>query len=114
MPDSLRYIAKQIDRDQINAQTARQQAQTERDQTGRDEAAGRESDKDYHNQQAQQFDDRADQLEAEAQQLESQKAEVEARVNELKTQRETLNRETLEKIMAIDKELAQLQGGLTI
>lgn len=114
MQDNLKSIQRQIDRDHENAATARQQAEAERAKANMYDTEGRIGDKDFHQQQAQQFDDQAEQLENEASELEPKKAEMEARIAELKTQRETINRETLEKITAIDKELVSLQGSMTI
>lgn len=114
MQDNLKYIQKQIEKDQIEAQSNRRQADAERNKASIYDTEGRLGDKDLHEQQAKQLDDKADQLDAEIKALEPKKAKIEARIAELKGQRETLNRETLEKITAIDKELVALQGSMTI
>jgi len=114
MSDSLKQIMNQIEKIQINTQAIRQQAQTERDLANRIGSEARPDEKDYHNLQAEKFDAQAQQFDTELEQLEARRTEVEARINELKEQRETLNRETLEKVTAIDKELTDLQGSLII
>lgn len=113
MQDNLRYLEKEMQRAQDNAKGAHQQADLERNKADQYDEA-HQSDKDYHQQQARQFDDQAEALENEAQQLQAKKVQVEARVAELKTERETLNRETLARITAIDNELISLQGSMSV
>jgi chromosome segregation ATPase len=114
MQDNLKYLEKEIQKAQSNAQGARQQAEAERFRASQYESEHREGDSTLHMQGAEVLEQRANEHDSELQQLEARKAQVEARIAELKTQRETLNRETLDKVMAIDKELAALQGSLTI
>jgi vacuolar-type H+-ATPase subunit I/STV1 len=113
MEDNMRYIEKQIDKNRIEAQAVRRQAVAERNQADRYTEGGQESQRDGHSQQAILFDVKAEQLEDEADALEPKKAEIEARINELKTERETINRETVDRTLAIDKELARLGGRMT-
>ena len=114
MQDNLKYLEKEIQKAQSNAQGARQQAEAERFRAAQYESDHREGDSTIHMQGAEVLEQRANELDNELQQLEARRAQVEARVTELKAQRETLNRETLEKVTAIDKELAALQGSMTI
>jgi len=110
MEDNLHYIEKQIEKNRNEAQAAQRQAVSERGQADRYTAPGQEGDRDYHLQQAERFDQQADEHEAAANALEPKKVEVEARITELKAERERINRETLDRTIAIDKELAHLQG----
>jgi vacuolar-type H+-ATPase subunit I/STV1 len=77
-------------------------------------AEGQEANNSHYLVEAQSFVQKAEQLEAENNALEPKKVEIQARVAELKTERETINRETVERTLAIDKELARLQGSMTI
>ncbi len=114
MVDSLRHIEKEIQRARDNATGMRRLADGERmlaSQYDNDEVnAGL----DVHSQQAAAYDLRAHQYDDEADGLESTKAQVEAQVEELRARRETIERESSEQIIAIDKELAGLTGSMTI
>ena len=114
MDDNIKYIEKQIEKNRIEAEAMRRQAEVERNKASQYSEPDQDGDRIYHTQQAEQLDSKADQYEAEANTLEPKKAQIEARINELKTQRETINREALDKTLAIDKELAQIQGSMTI
>jgi len=113
MQESIRFYEKEIEKAQANAHGARQQAEAERAKAAQYDDATQPGQKDFHFQQADMLDQRAQEFEQAIPDLESQIAKTEARINELKTERETINRETLEKTIAIDKELAQLQGSMT-
>ena len=112
MQDNLKFIINQLDRSHSEVVTARRQAEAERQKANIYVTEGRLGDSDNHNQQAQQYDQKADELEAQISALEPKKVELESKVTQLKTEREKINRETLEKTIAIDKELARLTGGL--
>jgi predicted RNase H-like nuclease (RuvC/YqgF family) len=112
MVDNLKTIQKQVDGKTVEAATARQQADAERTKASIYDTDARLGDKNFHEQQATNFDLKAQQLEAEAEALKPKLAETQSRITELKTQRETINRETLNQTVAIDRELDQLQGGL--
>lgn len=114
MQDSVKFYDKEIQKAQANAQGARQQAEAERGKAAQYDDATQPGQKDFHFQQADLFDQRAQEFEQAIPELESQKAQTEARINELKAERETINREVVEKTREIDKELARLQGSMTI
>ena len=114
MQDNLKWIEKQIENNRIEAANFRQQSQAERGRAVQFDPETQQGDINFHNQQADELDDRADKLEEEAKALEPKKVEIEARVAELKTERERINRETVDRTLAIDKELARLQGSMTI
>ena len=114
MQESVKFYDKEIQKAQANAQGARQQAEAERGKASQYDEETQPGQKDFHFQQADLFDQRAQEFEQSIPELESQKAQTEAKIAELKTERETINRETLEKTIAIDKELARLQGSMSI
>lgn len=114
MEDNIKYIEKQIEKNRIEAQTARRQADIIRTQAIQYTTDGQDANNSQYLVQAQVFEQKAEQLEAEADRLEPKKAQIEARITELKTERETINRETLDRTLAIDKELARIQGSMTI
>jgi predicted RNase H-like nuclease (RuvC/YqgF family) len=112
MVDNLRTIQKQVDGKTAEAAAARKQADAERNKASIYDTEARLGDKDFHQQQATNFDQKAEQLEAEAEALKPKLDEVQKRVADLKIQRDTINREAVDKTFAIDRELDQLQGGL--
>ncbi|MDB5162643.1 MAG: hypothetical protein JWO54_309 [Candidatus Saccharibacteria bacterium] len=114
MDDNVKYIDKQIEKNHIEARAAQQRAIAERNQADQYTEETESGKRDYHLQQAERFDQDADQHEAEAAALEPKKAQIEARIGELKAERERINRETLDRTIAIDKELARLQGSMTL
>ena len=114
MEDNIKYVEKQIEKNRIEAQAIRRQADVARNQAIQYNAEGQETDNSYYLVQAQGFEQKAEQLEAEASRLEPKKAQIEVRISELKTERETINRETVNRTLAIDKELARIQGNMTI
>jgi chromosome segregation ATPase len=109
MDNNLRYIQKQIDKHQAEARAAQRLAVAERSQADSYIAESELGERDRHLMQAERYDQEADRHEAEAQALEPKKAELEARVNELKAERDTINRQVLDRTMAIDKELEGIQ-----
>ena len=109
MQDNLRFIQKQIEKNRIEAEAARRQAQAERNQAGRYTEPDQQSNKGIHDAQALRFEEKANRLEDEADALEPKKVEIESRINELKTERDAINRQTLDRTVEIDKELAQIQ-----
>lgn len=109
MEDNIRFIQKQIDKNRANAQATRRQAEVERNKANGYSGMEQQDDRNLHNNQAQQLDEKANQLEADADALEPKKAEIEARINELKAERNTINRQTLDRTVEIDKELARIQ-----
>ena len=113
MEDNIKYIDKQIENHHIEAQAAQQRAVAERNQADQYTEESVLGQRDYHLQQAERFDQEADEHEAAAKALEPKKVQIEARIAELKAEREKINRETLDRTIAIDKELARLQGSMT-
>lgn len=109
MQDNLKFTEKQIQKNRIDAKAARRQAELERNKSTQFNTPEQQADRNYHYEQARQFDIKADQLQTEADALEPKKVEIEARINELKAERETINRETLDRTIEIDKELARIQ-----
>ena len=109
MDNNLRYIQKQIDKHRAEALAAQRFAVAERNQADGYIAEHELGERDRHLMQAERYDQEADQHEAEAQALEPKKAQLEARVIELKAERDTINRQALDRTMAIDKELAEIQ-----
>lgn len=109
MQDNLRFIQKQIEKNRIEAEAARRQATIEINLANGYTDPEQQGDKDYHNTQAIRFEAKANQLEGEADELEPKKLEIESRINELKAERETINRQTLDRTVEIDKELARIQ-----
>jgi len=109
MDNNLRYIQKQIDKHRAEAQAAQRLAVAERSQADGYIAEHEQGERDRHLIQAERYDQEADQHEAEAQALEPKIAQLEARVIELKAERDTINRQVLDRTMAIDKELAEIQ-----
>lgn len=114
MDDNIKYLQHQSDRNRADAAAARQQAQTMRDTTAQYDPDTQQGDIDYHYQQAEIFDRRAQELEDAADAMDSKQAEVQGRIDDLKAERERINRETVDRTLAIDKELASLQGSMTI
>ena len=109
MDNNLRYIQKQIDKHRAEAQATQRLAVAERSQADGYVAEHEQGERDRHLIQAERYDQEADQHEAEAQALEPKIAQLEARVIELKAERDTINRQVLDRTMAIDKELAEIQ-----
>ena len=109
MDNNLRYIQKQIDKHRAEAQAAQRLAVAERSQADGYVAEHEQGERDRHLIQAERYDQEADQHEAEAQALEPKIAQLEARVIELKAERDTINRQVLDRTMAIDKELQEIQ-----
>ena len=109
MENNLRYIQKQIDKHRAEALAAQRFAVAERNQADSYIAEHEQGERDRHLIQAERYDQEADQHEAEAQALEPKKAQLETRVNELKAERETINRQTLDRTIAIDRELEEIQ-----
>jgi len=109
MDNNLRYIQKQIDKHRAEAQAAQRLAVAERSQADGYVAEHEQGERDRHLIQAERYDQEADQHEAEAQALEPKKAQLEARVIELKAERDTINRQVLDRTIAIDRELAEIQ-----
>lgn len=114
MEDNIKYIQKQIEKNQIEAVAARRQANIMRNQAIEHTTEGQENDNSYYLVQAQSLEQNAEQLEAEANRLGPKKVEIEARIADLKSERETINRETVNRTLVIDKELARIQGNMTI
>lgn len=114
MPEDRRYLEKEILKAESKAKSARVQAEVERDKANSYNPETEQSQRAYHQQQAEVLEQRAEEFEGAIPALQSQKAETENRIAELKAQRETIQREALEKVTAIDKELDGLQAGLTI
>ena len=114
MPQDRRYLEKEILKAESNAKGIRVQAELERDKAEQYDPETQRSQREYHEQQAEILDQRAEEIEATIPELRSKKAETENRIAELKAQREAINREALEKVTAIDKELDSLQAGITI
>lgn len=109
MQDNLKFIQKQIDKHQAEAQAARRQAEVVRNQANGYSEPDQQGNRDLYNTQAQQLEEKANQHDAEAEALEAKKVEIQARIDELKAERETINRETLDRTVEIDKELARIQ-----
>ena len=109
MDNNLRYIQKQIDRNRDEAKATQRLAVAERSQADGYIAEHEQGERDRHLIQAERYDQQADEYEAAAQALEPKKAQLEARVNELKAERETINRQTLDRTIAIDRELEEIQ-----
>ena len=109
MQDNLKFIQKQIEKNRIEAEAARRQATIEISLANGYTDPNQQNDKDYHNTQALRFEAKANELEGEADALEPKKVEIELRINELKTERDTINRQTLDRTVEIDKELARIQ-----
>ena len=109
MENNLRYIQKQIDKNRAEAKAAQRLAIAERSQADSFIAENELGERDRHLMQAERYDEEADQREAEAQALEPKKAQLEARVNELKAERDTINRQALDRTIAIDRELQEIQ-----
>ena len=109
MDNNLRYIQKQIDKSRAEAVAAQRLAVAERSQADGYVAEHEQGERDRHLIQAERYDQEADQHEAEAQALEPKKAQLEARVIELKAERDAINRQVLDRTVAIDRELAEIQ-----
>lgn len=109
MQDNLRFIQKQIEKNRIEAEAAQRQARIERNLADDYSEPDQQGDKGYHNNQALRFEEKANQLEAEANALEPKKVEIEAKIAQLQAERETINRQTLDRTVEIDKELARIQ-----
>lgn len=114
MPEDRRYLEKEILKAESKAKGTRQQAEIERIKADSYDPQTEAGKRDYHHQQADVLDLHAEELESAIPELRSKMAETENRIAELKAQRETITQETQEKITAIDKELDQLQAGLSI
>jgi len=114
MADNIKFLDKEMQKAQSHAADARRQAETERNKAGQYDPATQQGDVDYHNQQAERFDEQAQAYEDELKDLEPRKQQVEARITELRSQRETIEREMVDKITAIDRELSDISGSLTI
>jgi|GEM_PF-6170654 len=109
MDNNLRYIQKEIDRNRAEAVATQRLAVAERSQADGYIAENEQGERDRHLQQAERYDQEADQYEAAANALEPKKAQLEARVNELKAERDTINRQALDRTMQIDRELQEIQ-----
>ena len=114
MDDNLRHIDHEIDKRHAEAETARRQAVSERSIALSYSGEGQESEQALRNQTAESLDAKADKMDQEAAELEKKKEQIVAKINELKAEREKINRETVDRTYAIDKELASLSGGMTI
>jgi hypothetical protein len=109
MEDNLRYIQKQIDKNRDEAKATLRLAVAERSQADSYIAEHEQGERDRHLIQAERYDQQADEYEAAAQALEPKKAQIEARIAELKAERDTINRQTLDRTIAIDRELEEIQ-----
>jgi len=109
MDNNLRYIQKQIDKHHAEAIATQRLAVAERSQADSFIAEHEQGERDRHLIQAERYDQQADEHEAAAEALEPKKAQIEARIAELKAERDTINRQTLDRTIAIDRELEEIQ-----
>lgn len=110
MPNDLSHIIKQIQKDTIDIDAARRQAQNQRLMANQRVQEGNPDGAPYYNQEAGRLEQHAIELETEIDQLTAQKEQVETQITALEAQRATVAKEHTDRIAQIDKELAQLRG----
>jgi chromosome segregation ATPase len=101
---SITQIERQIRKMMDDAGDLRRQAQTERDRANQTDQT------EYHNNQAMNLDQRADEMESQVPELESQKNMLQQRLEQLRQEKERIDRETSDKLMAIEREANQISG----
>ena len=110
MPNDLSHIIKQIQKDTIDIDAARRQAQNQRLMANQRVQEGNPDGAPYYNQEAERLEQHAIELETEIDQLTAQKEQVETQITALEAQRAAVAKEHTDRIAQIDKELAQLRG----
>ncbi len=101
---NITQIERQIRKNMDDAADLRRQAQNERARANQTDQA------EYHNTQAMNLEQKADELEGQVPEMESQKNALQQRLTELQQQKEQIERETSDKLMAIEREANQISG----
>ncbi len=107
MDNDLKSLRKHIESNQIKIADLRQQAQGQRVQN-----ENTSENNQFYLQQAEVIDHQARELEDENEQLENHYRELEAKIATLQNERDTLARESGEKITQLDNELTRLRGSI--
>ena len=106
----LSHIDKQIQKNTVDIEAARHQAENHRMMADQKREEGSDGSAQYYEEEALRFEAQATELEGQIEQLTAEKTRVETRINELEGQRQDAVRNHTEKLSQIDHELANLRG----
>lgn len=106
----LSHVNKQIQRDTADAEFARQKAKEQRDNADQKYRENNPDGARYHEQEADRFDRKGDELENEIDQLQSVKKRLELRLAELEDERARTDRTHADRLAQINKEIAEVRG----
>lgn len=109
-PRDVSHIDKQIQKDRVNIDAARAQAENERRIADQRRGEGNDTGATYYEQEADRFEQQAADLEQEVEQLEVQKERVQKRITELEDLRASIDKEHSSRLAQIDQELNDLRG----